>query len=149
MTKKEKTRLSEHFADWEFRCRCGCGSMWVDWGLVEALEELRGVLGSPVHILSGCRCRRHNEVVGGKENSRHLTQANGSAVPCRAADIYIAGQPVRNMFRAARAVPAFLNGGIGVYPGEGFIHVDIRKGKARWQRTSKGAPHTKVERNLY
>ena len=149
MTKVEKTRLSENFADWEFRCRCGCGSMWVDWALIEALEEQRAIHGVPVHILSGCRCKRHNDAKGGTKNSLHLTQINRATVACRAADIYVAGQPVRSMFRAARAVPAFREGGIGVYPGEGFVHVDVRRGKARWARLERGGEYVKIPRNLY
>ena len=40
---------------------------------------------------------------------------------------------VEDMFDKAIMIPAFANGGIGVYD-EGFIHVDVRDGKARWAR---------------
>jgi hypothetical protein len=36
------------------------------------------------------------------------------------------------MYRLAEDVEAFRNGGIGVYPDKGFIHVDVRDGRARW-----------------
>jgi len=36
------------------------------------------------------------------------------------------------MYELAERVTAFREGGIGVYPERGFIHVDIREGRARW-----------------
>lgn len=37
------------------------------------LEPLRAYLGTPLFINSGYRCKRLNELVGGVENSQHLT----------------------------------------------------------------------------
>ncbi len=146
MTEVEKSKLSDNFSDWEFRCRCGCGSMWVDLYFLEALEELRSIENRPVHILSGCRCPRHNKAIGGTVGSLHLASKE---VPCRAGDIVIAGLSVRRMFGLARQVPALKGGGIGVYPGEGFIHVDNRDGLARWARLNKGDGYSKIPRNFY
>jgi hypothetical protein len=38
----------------------------------------------------------------------------------------------QQMYAAARAVPAFRNGGIGVALHQGYIHVDVRPTLARW-----------------
>jgi uncharacterized protein YcbK (DUF882 family) len=62
--------------------------------------------------------------VGGAKQSRHLLG--------HAADIVIKGLSVAGMYELAERVAAFRNGGIGVYPERGFIHVDIREGRTRW-----------------
>lgn len=39
--------LSPHFSKAELACRC-CGTLKIDWRLVDALEELRTRAGKPI-----------------------------------------------------------------------------------------------------
>jgi uncharacterized protein YcbK (DUF882 family) len=113
--------LTKNFSAHEFMCKC-CGQPGVKHKLVLAVQLLRDLTGRKIRISSGYRCPKHNREVGGVENSRH--------VKGEAADIVIAGMSVEEMVKAAEQVKDF--GGIGAYPSKGFIHVDIRSNKARW-----------------
>ena len=88
-------------------------------------EALRALGAEPILVDDGYRCPEHNAAVGGVNDSQHTEG--------KAADIRIEGLTLQQMYDRAKSIPAFLNGGIGVYDG-GFIHVDIRNGKARWSR---------------
>lgn len=118
--------LSEHFSAWEFECQgaaCCGGSSPIDSRLVEALEELRELAGGrALSINSGFRCRAYNATI---ENSSPRSQH------ClgRAADVVVpAGFTLEAFADLAAEVPDFYFGGIGVYPGRGFVHVDVRAG---------------------
>ncbi|PXF60098.1 MAG: peptidase M15 [Deltaproteobacteria bacterium] len=115
--------LSKNFSRHEFACRC-CGRTKINQRLVDALQELRDLTGEPVRISSGYRCPEHNQAIGGATRSQHLLGT--------AADIVVIGMTPAEMYRLAEDVEAFRNGGIGVYPDKGFIHVDVRDGRARW-----------------
>jgi len=115
--------LSKNFSRHEFACRC-CGRAEINPRLVDALQELRDLAGEPVRITSGYRCSDHNRAVGGAKQSQHLLG--------NAADIVVKGRSVAEMYELAEQVPAFRDGGIGVYPDMGFIHVDVRNERARW-----------------
>lgn len=56
----------------------------------------------------------------------------------KASDISIASVSVKAMYEAACLVPSFNDGGIGIYPDNNFVHVDVRNGHARWARVGKG-----------
>lgn len=145
-------RLSPHFAETEFACRC-CGMVRVNIRLVHMLEQLREQLGGkPVVITSGYRCAAHNRAVGGARQSQHLLG--------NAADIVVDIVAVHHAAAAKNEKPATAPGskkyiqasgglshvppdevaraaeilgfpGVGCYPG--FTHVDIRpNGPARW-----------------
>ena len=113
--------LSEHFSRSEFACKCGCGYNTVDAELIFVLEELRFHFKKPVTINSACRCKTHNDKIGGSSNSQHLLG--------RAADII-----VKNV--APKVVWEYLTTrypkhfGIGKY--ETFTHIDTRCSRARW-----------------
>jgi uncharacterized protein YcbK (DUF882 family) len=121
--------LTKNFSRREFACHC-CGALPVNWAadgvppLVTALQELRDQVGAPVTVVSGYRCPKHNREVGGAKNSQHVLGM--------AADIVIPGKSVKEMYAAACGVEAFEEGGIGLYPKQGFIHVDVRDYMARW-----------------
>jgi uncharacterized protein YcbK (DUF882 family) len=117
--------LSRNFSTHEFNCRC-CGRAEINPHLVDALQELRDLAAAAVRITSGYRCPEHNRAVGGAKRSQHLLG--------NAADIVIDGRSVAETYELAEQVPAFRNGGIGVYPEQGFVHVDVRDGRARWGR---------------
>jgi len=117
--------LSRNFSRHEFNCRC-CGRAEINPNLVDALQELRDLAAATVRITSGYRCPELNRAVGGAKRSQHLLG--------NAADIVIDGRSVAETYELAEQVPAFRNGGIGVYPEQGFVHVDVRDGRARWGR---------------
>lgn len=63
--------VPKYFKLKEFICPC-CGSVHINAGLVVLLDGARGMVGHPLHVNSGWRCKKHNIEVGGVENSRHL-----------------------------------------------------------------------------
>ena len=109
--------VTKSFRFREFACPC-CGSDHVSRRLVHALQELRDMANAPITITSGVRCERWNEKVGGSERSQHLCG--------KAADIVIRDLHPLEMETLAEKVTKFRQGGIGVYPSRGFIHVDVR-----------------------
>jgi uncharacterized protein YcbK (DUF882 family) len=120
--------LSAHFDKDEFVCR-DCGKFFIDMELVNSLEELRKIVGTPIIIIDGYRCPEHNKAVQGVSKSQHLEG--------KAADIRIPGLTLQQMYSAALRVMSFKYGGIGVYDSKlPFIHVDVRQQIARWSRVN-------------
>jgi uncharacterized protein YcbK (DUF882 family) len=126
--------MTEHFSREEFRCKgVGCcgNSSPISLELLENLELLRKAVSeelgknTPLKINSGFRCKTHNRKIGGSANSEHV---NGIA-----ADVATPNGITDERFSViAEKVPAFRDGGIGLYKGR--IHVDCRKsGRARWK----------------
>lgn len=114
-------KLSEHFNRSEFACNCGCGFDTVDAELLRVLEDLRNHFKEPVHINSGCRCRKHNIEVKGSEKSQHLTG--------RAADIVVKNHPPEDVqYYLQMEYPDRY--GIGTY--RNFTHIDTRGYRVRW-----------------
>ena len=91
--------------------------------------KLRDLAKRPVRITSGYRCPDHNRAQRGKKGSQHLLG--------NAADLVIDGLSVVEMYCLADKVVAVRDGGIGLYPKDGIIHVDVRDGYARWGRLGK------------
>ena len=118
--------LSAHFSRSELQCRC-CGRLQIDSRLLDGLELLRNLAGTPVLVHAGYRCEQHNHEVGGVPHSEHVRGW--------AADVALPGVSLQRMYELALAVPEFAEGGIGVYDG-GFLHVDVRERCARWARIS-------------
>lgn len=114
--------LSQHFYRHEFACRC-CGKAVVSPELIASLEALRDRIGTPIHILSGYRCPEHNRAVGGAASSEHLLG--------KAADITTA-LPLQTLHKEALRIASFAHGGIGIYPENNFLHLDVRGHLARW-----------------
>lgn len=117
---------TRNFSARELACRCGCLTpLGVDLNLrrlAPALQQLRDLAGSPIIVTSGYRCPKHNEAVGGSKGSQHM---HGIA-----ADVWSRTLTPGQLKVLAEKIPAFVNGGIGLYPT--WIHVDIREGRARW-----------------
>jgi uncharacterized protein YcbK (DUF882 family) len=112
--------LSANFSKNEFSCHCGCGANHVSSDLVNALQLLRDVLDEPIHILSGVRCEHRNNECGGAKHSQHLLG--------NAADIYIKNMSVKALHDFIKTNnDRFKFRGIGFYPKQGFVHVDVRK----------------------
>jgi uncharacterized protein YcbK (DUF882 family) len=123
---------SEHFTQRELECH-DCGVTIVDPRLLDALEALHALGPEPIMVLSCCRCAARNSQVGGVGKSQHIFVTNLFSKPTRAADIRIGELDLDEMYRRAQLVPAFNEGGIGVYD-EIFLHVDVRQRRARWAR---------------
>ena len=112
----------KYFSKDEFICKCGCGCSNVSLKLLTIIEEARENAGIPFGISSGCRCKKHNTEVGGKENSMHICSV---LTECNAVDIYCntdrkRGIIVRSLFEAGVTH-------IGINFKENFIHADLDK----------------------
>jgi uncharacterized protein YcbK (DUF882 family) len=89
------------------------------------LQVLRDYIEEPIRVNSGYRHKAYNKKIGGAVSSQHLTAS--------AADITAKSYTPKQL---ATIVEKLIKegklkfGGVGIYPG--FIHVDIRKKKARW-----------------
>lgn len=110
------------FSPEEIACR-GTGKLLVDEAAMDALQALRNHLGRPMIVNSAYRSPEHNTSVRGAPRSKHLEGV--------AFDISMANHHPDDFVAAARAC-GFR--GIGFYPRQNFIHVDL--GPARqWGET--------------
>lgn len=102
-----------HFKPSELACRC-CGNLpdELDEVLLDNLEIYRVLVGKPLRINSGHRCRKHNLKVGGAAYSQHKRLA---------VDISLYGHDPLNLYKLALEV-----GFLGIGLGETFIHLDMR-----------------------
>ncbi|NLL61481.1 MAG: DUF882 domain-containing protein [Candidatus Atribacteria bacterium] len=115
-------RISENFMLDEFQCTC-CQRVMLHNKFLYKLQDLRTKIEKPIIITSGYRCSSYNEVVGGVKGSYHLYGM--------AADVYVPGLPLEELLRAAEQVGF---PGIGFYPNNHFLHLDVRPvSPARWQ----------------
>jgi hypothetical protein len=118
--------LSKDLSRADFACKgegCCEHSAPVDRVLVfstQMLFDMIGVCG----MESGYRCVRYNRQVGGTPGSQHPK--------ARAIDLHPKDdtQTPDSMAAAAELVPAFRNGGIGIY--SWGVHLDVRGRRARW-----------------
>jgi len=119
----------------EFACKCGCGQAGMDFELLFMVEILRAELEHllnaqiVVDVSSGNRCIEHNsKTPGAFANSYHTKSMAGDfKFRYKGTDKYIDGNLLYNV--ACRLFPNKY--GIGEY--ENRIHLDSRKGKARWK----------------
>lgn len=73
-------KITTHFHSSEFRCKCGCGKIYIDEGLVDKLEQLFTKLNASKCIISsGYRCSKHDKNVGGNGYGQHT---KGLAADC-------------------------------------------------------------------
>ena len=115
--------ITPHFSRAELECHCGCGTMEMAASTLERLEAARLIYGKPITLASAYRCAKHNEAVGGKSGSPHLT---GHAV-----------DPVRPVGGASlmTMIDAFWAAGFhGFGMGDGRLHFDNHPilGKRAW-----------------
>ena len=101
------------FKNKEFNCKCGCGKNNISITLVSMLDELREKIGIPIVINSGCRCKTHNKMVGGADDSAHV---EGLAVDIRCLASQTRYKLLDKIFKIN-----FARVGIA----KTFIHVDI------------------------
>lgn len=119
--KDGNVKLSNNFKAKEFACNDGSDVIFVSPELVSILQKIRDYFGKAVNINSGYRTPTYNKSVGGASQSQHLYGT--------AADICIAGVEPKDVAAYAETL-LFNTGGIGIY--NTFVHVDVRKEKARW-----------------
>jgi uncharacterized protein YcbK (DUF882 family) len=121
------THYTKNFSRRELACKCGCKIVPTGIAanlaqLAQALQQLRDLAGVPLIVTSGHRCPQHNAAVGGAKGSQHMQGI--------AADIWSKHLTPVELKALAEKIPAFANGGIGLY--SRWVHVDTRKGPARW-----------------
>jgi hypothetical protein len=121
-----KKKLSQNFTLGEFACHDPIYELIrVSPLLIEKLERIRAEAGGlPVKVTSSYRPYPYNAAIpGAAENSCHVDGI--------AADIYIDGVSVTRLYTIADKVIGD-GGGVGIYQGSNFVHVDVRGERARW-----------------
>lgn len=117
--------LSKNFSRWEFACKgenCCGHSAPISRELVDALQQLRDLIGKPLRVNSGFRCLTHNRAVGSRDTSQHcLGLAADIATP--------EGMTPLEFSDMAARIEAFQNGGMFIY--HWGLHLDIRDERAR------------------
>ena len=111
-----------------FRCRRTHSQRDIDPRLIRLLSSIVAAThGGPIELISGHRSPR---VRGTRPTSQHVLG--------RAADIRVPGVDLRGLRRIAMDKGA---GGVGFYPDDGFVHVDVRTVPTHWVQLGGGANH--------
>ncbi len=102
-----------HFKPEELACRhCGELPEDIDVELMDRLEALRAIVGKPLRVNSGYRCRAHNVLVGGAPYSQHKKLA---------VDLALGTHHPLSLYKSAIDL-----GFLGIGLGGTFIHLDMR-----------------------
>jgi zinc D-Ala-D-Ala carboxypeptidase len=88
------------------------------------VADFEGHFRRKVVVSSGYRDPFYNDRVGGADGSYHMK--------CMAVDFFIPGVSKRDLIRYAMRNGRV--GGLGCYPGKGFIHVDVRQRPRGWRQ---------------
>lgn len=134
-------KYSDHLPAWECSCKCGCGHGVMRYEVVDLFEKGRKVVShylgkdTPHSVTSGLRCEKHNAIVGGSPNTKHVS---GYAL-----DI-ICPQGIDLLDWALLWDSVVNGGGFGVYPHwkpRGGIHIDawMEPFRRRWHEPAPGA----------
>lgn len=98
----------------------------IDPRLFDLLYQLREKVGSDAdfHVISAYRSAATNQqlAAAGRQVARKSMHIHGQAI-----DIRLPGVPLKKLHRAAMELKL---GGVGYYPGNDFIHVDL--GRVRY-----------------
>jgi len=89
----------KYFNPSEFSCQCGCGGGFSDMDseFLSMLDHARELADVPFRLSSAYRCEKHNENVGGVEDSAHT---KGRAVDIIARSGFEKWRVVRGLQRA-------------------------------------------------
>ncbi len=124
-------RCTQNFhplTDTKMRCTC-CKQGQMSVGVLIFLEELRKHFNAPVRIHSSPRCATYNAQVGGSKRSEHLiVDGEDNDV----VDFSVKGVTTKSLHMHVKSLPYANLLGIGYYPEQGFVHVDLRGYAARW-----------------
>jgi len=109
--------------NWILRCHFSNQQTVMDVNTIEYLNLLDNRLGggNEIHIISGYRSPAYNRFLAssGRHVARHSLHMSGKAI-----DIAIPGIDLPTVRRTAVALKL---GGVGYYPGAGFVHIDSGK----------------------
>ena len=121
----------------EFACHCGCGYNVIDQRVINMAQAIRDELGVPVHVNSGCRCRKRNKAVGGVTGKPPLYEGESFHVKGKACDLSCCLGAIK-MFEAVKKLK--YEGKLPdleyciLYKGKNFIHIDCGgKRKSLWE----------------
>ena len=112
-----------HAINWIMRCHHTNQETIMDVNAIEYLNLVDKKLGggNEIHIISGYRSPSYNSLL--VQNGRHVAKQSlhrfGKAI-----DIAIPGIPLDKVRHTAVALQL---GGVGYYPGAGFVHIDSGK----------------------
>lgn len=129
--------LSEHFNHKDFVCRCpACRGeeFKIHLGLVGALEQIANHFNKKVIVLSGFWCDAYYESLKKERRSYHNMG--------RAVHISIEGASPQDIFKFAESIPELH--GIGLYPNEGFVHLDTRPKEKAAQWVKEGSSYNSL-----
>lgn len=107
------------------RCRWKGEMTMMDLGLVELLDDIQDHFGAQMlHVVSGYRSPEFNEHLAsiGRKVAKSSLHMKGMAT-----DIRIPGVSTKELREYAKALKV---GGVGFYPEDGFVHVDV--GRVRY-----------------
>nr|DAE41829.1 MAG TPA: peptidase [Caudoviricetes sp.] len=102
------------------------GEQQVRSELLFLLNRIRTAWGRPIIVNSAYRSPEHNRAVGGVENSYHVQGLAADIRPEHQEDL----PELQDLCLDLNA-----DGGVGLY--DGFVHVDARGFKARWDNCKK------------
>lgn len=114
-------KISRWFTREEVACHCGCGFDTMDAETLRIADEVRDYVGVPIAPTSGARCLKHNRSVGSTDQSQHVI--------ARAIDLPVPDPMDVYNWLCDKYPDRY---GFGVYVNSGFVHVDSRRGPARW-----------------
>jgi uncharacterized protein YcbK (DUF882 family) len=93
----------------------------IDLGLINLLHAIKMQIGldEPFHVVSGYRCRKSNELLrkSGRNAARNSYHLKGQAADIRLPDGHLA-----SLLKVATVIKG---GGVGYYPRDNFVHVDV------------------------
>lgn len=95
--------------------------------LLAMCDELRHRCGFALHVNSGYRNPEYNKKIGGEKNSFHMQGCAADLTP-----VPFNKENFQKMYKLAQQM---FPPGLGYYPNNGFIHIDVRSGwdhLARW-----------------
>jgi uncharacterized protein YcbK (DUF882 family) len=109
--------------NWIMRCHFTNQQTVMDVNTIEFLNLVDKRLGggNEIHIISGFRSPSYNSLLS--SNGRHVAK-NSLHLVGKAIDIDMPGIDLRSVRRTAVALQL---GGVGFYPGAGFVHIDSGK----------------------
>ena len=93
----------------------------IDLGLINLLHtiKIQIELDEPFHVVSGYRCRKSNELL--RKNGRNAAR-NSYHLKGQAADIRLPDGHLNSLLKVATVIKG---GGVGYYPRDNFVHVDV------------------------
>jgi len=112
-----------HAVNWIMRCHYTNQITIMDINAIEYLNLVDKKLGGghEIHIISGFRSPTYNSLL--LQSGRHVAKNSLHRVG-KAIDIVIPGIPLDKVRHTAVALQL---GGVGYYPGAGFVHIDSGK----------------------